>query len=111
MANCVGKRNYVDFISFIIWCLILNLIVFFGCIAFISIRIGETESTPAAPAWSTVLAEYPAVPLMLVFTGLMGMSLGSLAIYHIWISSMNMTTHEDVSNIPLSSYPILFQKF
>ncbi|KAI8812725.1 DHHC palmitoyltransferase-domain-containing protein [Cladochytrium replicatum] len=94
MANCIGKRNYRFFFAFLVSCLLLDIYVFAWSVAYIVILI---RSGPRQfRDFFDVLAHHPVVLLLILFTFLMMFSLLGMVAYHSWITSENLTTHEQL---------------
>ena len=88
--NCVGQRNYVFFVSFMVSALVLGLMVLFGIILWAS-----KDSNWASPTIIMIVACVVGIPTALFF--LVGLGFGS---YHIYLACSGKTTREHLTNRP-----------
>lgn len=82
MDNCVGKENYRYFILYLIAITLDCFIVLVSTVIFlVNVNQVQDQLTPV---------------FLAIFSGLLGWALAGLTGYHIWITAINVTTHEHV---------------
>ncbi|KAI8611897.1 DHHC palmitoyltransferase-domain-containing protein [Chytriomyces sp. MP71] len=100
-GTCIGKHNYRHFFNFILSTCLLALFVAITTIMLIvliarDLRVAPTSGTPQIDPSLLALELNPALPIIVVISGMFGIALAFMVVYHVWISSRNVTTHEDI---------------
>ncbi|KAI8618233.1 DHHC palmitoyltransferase-domain-containing protein [Chytriomyces sp. MP71] len=100
-GTCIGKHNYRHFFNFILSTCLLALYVAITTIVLIALvardlRDEPTKGTRQIDPNLLALELKPALPIIVVISGMFGIALAFMVVYHIWIGSRNVTTHEDV---------------
>jgi len=90
-GNCIGYRNYKYFFLFVINTSILAWFVFICTI----VKLVKILSDPQDANITTIGNHLESI-LIILYTFLMGSSLGYLAGYHCYLVSQNLTTHEQI---------------
>jgi palmitoyltransferase ZDHHC9/14/18 len=87
MGNCIGRRNYPFFFGFLISCL-LNLLVVFGVSVYYLVQVGQLIGICLGISIFTCILIWP---------------LAGLFVYHSYLISINVTTHEDLRSTTLQN--------
>jgi hypothetical protein len=94
MGNCIGKRNYRFFVSFLFWVVLLCAFVFGLSLAYL-----VTTATSKGLTVAEILSNFGPSIFLLVFTFLIMWLVGGLLVMHLYLIAKNLTTHEHVSFI------------
>ncbi|KAJ2829575.1 Eukaryotic peptide chain release factor GTP-binding subunit [Coemansia erecta] len=91
LNNCIGRRNYRYFYSFLLSTTLLALFT----ISFSLVRLILPLHRPGGPAsFAESIRRHPVVLALLLYVAINTMMVGSLFLYHTVLISRNMTTHE-----------------
>lgn len=89
VCNCVGKRNYRHFVTFVFSITILCCYTFVCSLVYLSIEIRNSS-------FGVAVGNNPVAGVLILFTFMLSWCLCSLAGYHVWLISQDMTTNEHV---------------
>lgn len=93
LNNCVGKRNYQSFFTFITCTVLLCCYVFaFTLVQLISIYLDESSGR----SFKYALSQAPVSFLLLILCALLCIPVGGLTGYHCFLVMGGVTTHEQV---------------
>lgn len=98
MGNCVGKRNYRYFLTF----LLLTIFNLVSCLAFTTWLLAvltieaQQEGHTGFDGFIQAALQYPDGVLLDVFLFIIFFSVAGLVSYHVYISVLGRTTNEDV---------------
>ena len=99
LGGCVGKRNYLFFILFIItlalYCITGTIVTVFYCAELI-VKKKEDLNTSSTKAFKAAMRTSP-LTLPLIFVGLLfSVFIALLVVYHVKLLIQGRTTHEDL---------------
>ena len=89
VCNCVGKRNYRYFVSFVVSVTLLATYVCTSCVVLVVTKALHSSFSDAVGA-------EPVAAVLVLFTFMMGWCLCSLSWYHIWLIGQDLTTNEHI---------------
>ncbi|KAJ3178275.1 hypothetical protein HDU85_005272 [Gaertneriomyces sp. JEL0708] len=91
IANCVGKRNYRYFYTFICACSILSIYIFaFSLIGLLRISRATNRG------FGHAITQRPVNFALMLYSVLIGWSVVGMSCYHCWITCEGITTHEQL---------------
>ncbi|KAI9002702.1 DHHC palmitoyltransferase-domain-containing protein [Gaertneriomyces semiglobifer] len=91
IANCVGKRNYRYFYTFICACSILSIYIFaFSLIGLLRISRATNQG------FGHAITQRPVNFALMLYSVLIGWSVVGMTCYHCWITCEGITTHEQL---------------
>ncbi|KNC97509.1 uncharacterized protein SPPG_07424 [Spizellomyces punctatus DAOM BR117] len=98
MANCVGKRNYRYFYSFLCSCSALALYIFAFSLAGLlkTSRDGTRSDNSEEGGFLWAIRREPVNLVLMVYCFLIGWSVVGMSCYHTFISCNGVTTHEQL---------------
>ena len=113
LNNCIGRRNYRYFLIFVstasIYALYTSALSLTHLLLLYHDKKNALGSGGLASFQKDALAKAPVAGLVMVFSLIMGLAVGSLASYHFWLATKNRTTHEQVKrNFFCSCWIMLF---
>jgi hypothetical protein len=92
LNNCVGKRNYRSFFTFIVTATLLCIyVVAFGLVQLISMFLTSSDRS-----FKTILDDAPVSFLLVILCFFLLLPVGSLTGYHCFLNMRGVTTHEQV---------------
>ncbi|KAK9767787.1 Eukaryotic peptide chain release factor GTP-binding subunit [Basidiobolus ranarum] len=96
--NCVGRRNYRYFFTFILTSSILSLYVFGFSLGHLILywKIQTKASASGTYSFQQVLGEHFVSLILAIFTFVFGFTITGMTGYHLFLISKNMTTHEQI---------------
>ena len=112
MGNCVGKRNYRYFLTF----LLLTIFNLVSCLAFTTWLLAvltieaQQEGHTGFDGFIQAALQYPDGVLLDVFLFIIFFSVAGLVSYHVYISVLGRTTNEDVRAQALFFHVVSDQK-
>lgn len=89
--NCIGRRNYRSFITFLCSSIFICLMLF--TFSWIRLLLG---SKLVGDSLSQEVVEAPVALVLMVYAVLVFMGIAWLTSYHCWLISRNVTTHEHI---------------
>lgn len=95
MANCIGKRNYRYFYTFLCSCAACAIYIFAFSLAGILSLSKEGEDGGQGGFWWAV-GKRPVNLALVLYCFLIGWSVLGMACYHSWITCQGVTTHEQI---------------
>lgn len=107
LNNCVGKRNYRPFFTFITVCVILCVFV----IAFDIYQLFLIFRNNPEEGFGFVLIQSPVSFALIVYCFILLWMVGGLTVYHCTLIVRGVTTHEQVSNFKIYSALFLSLSF
>lgn len=91
VSNCVGLRNYRYFISMVFSKCLLCIVIFaFSITHFVHV----VKQIEGPSAFGLAISRYPGLVIVIIYSFVIGLNLCGLSLYHLYLISMNMTTHE-----------------
>lgn len=100
LNNCIGRRNYRYFLIFVstasLYALLTSALSLAHLMVLYHDRKDSVEDPKSVSFQNDALAKAPASTLVMIYALIMGLAVGSLAMYHFWLATMNRTTHEQV---------------
>lgn len=87
VCNCVGRRNYRYFVSYLVCVTVLAVYLFS-----ISLLVLITDSMNAN--FESAVHSNPVALIEIIITAIIGSCVSSLAAYHMFLITRNLTTHE-----------------
>ncbi|KAG9324897.1 hypothetical protein KVV02_003304 [Mortierella alpina] len=101
LNNCIGRRNYRYFLIFVstasLYALLTSALSLTHLMVLYHDRKDSAEDPRSVSFQKDALAKAPASTLVMIYSLIMGLAVGSLAMYHFWLATMNRTTHEQLS--------------
>jgi len=97
LNNCIGRRNYRTFFTFIATATILCIYVLGFCLAHLLLLMRQDSSINFLEA----IMKAPVSFLLVVLSFFLMWSVGGLTGYHMYLISNNLTTHEQI-RVPMA---------
>ncbi|KAF9430689.1 Palmitoyltransferase zdhhc14 [Podila epigama] len=109
--NCVGRRNYRYFLIFVSTASVYAFLTAALCLTHLLLLFHDSQRSMPERAdqvsfSSDAMAKAPVSTLVMVYATVMGLAVGSLASYHLWLATMNRTTHEQLSASMMRPYVV-----
>ncbi|ORY02725.1 Palmitoyltransferase [Basidiobolus meristosporus CBS 931.73] len=97
LNNCVGRRNYRYFFAFIFTATLLCFYVFSFSLAHLILYMkSQRDSLGFDFSFLDSILANPVSLVLVIYTFVFEWSLGGLTVYHLYLVSKNMTTHEQI---------------
>eukprot|EP00928_Gymnodinium_smaydae_P025028 TRINITY_DN20073_c0_g1_i1.p1 TRINITY_DN20073_c0_g1~~TRINITY_DN20073_c0_g1_i1.p1 ORF type:complete len:403 (-),score=58.35 TRINITY_DN20073_c0_g1_i1:2-1210(-) len=97
VSNCIGLRNYVFFVSFVVSTFLLAAYVTVVCMYVLVLESRRQSFTDFESFVTSLFMAKPAVVGLLGFTLAMMCPLGNLAAFHCYLIATNKTTNEEIT--------------
>lgn len=101
VGNCIGRRNYRYFVTFVLLVTLLTAMVLAVSVAVV---VQHVLDLPSGESFPQVLRDDPAASALCLFAFLMLWSLTSLCAYHLYLISIGQTTNEVVRRVYQDRY-------
>lgn len=99
VGNCIGRRNYRYFVTFVLLVTVLTAMVLATSVAVVVQHVLDEHQLDLA-----TVTQYPVASALCLFTFLMLWSLTSLCAYHLYLISIGQTTNEMVRRVYQDRY-------
>ena len=93
LNNCIGKRNYRSFFTFITTCTLLCLYLVGCCIAHVLLSV---PSSVQHRSFHDMFIRAPVSFCLAIVCFVLLWMVGSLTLFHCWLIARGVTTHEQV---------------
>lgn len=108
LNNCIGRRNYRYFLIFVTTASLYAFLTSALCLTHLLILYNDRKKTARnseiVSFQNDVLAKAPVSALVMIYSLIMGLAVGALAVYHFWLATMNRTTHEQLTASIMGSH-------
>ncbi|KAJ3327293.1 hypothetical protein HDU76_012052 [Blyttiomyces sp. JEL0837] len=92
-GNCIGKRNYRHFLAFLSTCALLDLYVLLGTLSMlIMVGMESKDSNGNTESLVQLLSDHPVIAFLVIFTGMIALSLLSMVRNRSYYSDGNPNT-------------------
>ncbi|RUP49903.1 DHHC palmitoyltransferase-domain-containing protein [Jimgerdemannia flammicorona] len=96
LNNCIGRRNYRPFFTFIFTATVMCLYVLSLSLAHVVILYMQGRSKTPGYGFGTAIGQAPVSFVLVFITFVLVWSVGGLTGYHLFLISRNVTTHEQL---------------